>query len=260
MEPFVKSDRLMENELVNLECYNEFWVERTLNSMDDKVLNDHLHKNFYSKKPDTTALMCQWIGYYVKQHKSQIHLKVKDYLESKKLTLDDWLRCVGEGCRGDILCVYVLSIATGVHTMVHLKNNKIWSTLQNRPTTHEEMVNRCEKHLVYLGFGIFLHLLKRDITTTMTIPVVIETISSEDPRTTRELIGQAREHTQLRYSLTGTTQTPQKKMASAAAGSAAQLNQDETIVKQEQTCGVDNSGSQIEGGMVSILLFEVQLK
>ena len=108
--------------------------------------------------------------------------------------------------------------------MVHLKNNKIWSTLQNRPTTHEEMVNRCEKHLVYLGFGIFLHLLKRDITTTMTIPVVIETISSEDPRTTRELIGQAREHTQLRYSLTGTTQTPQKKMASAAAGSAAQLN------------------------------------
>ena len=81
MESFVKSDRLMEGELVNLECYSEFQVERSLNSMDDKVLNDHLYKIFYSKKPDTTALMRRWIGYYVRQHKLQIDLKVKEYLE-----------------------------------------------------------------------------------------------------------------------------------------------------------------------------------
>ena len=93
MEPFTESDRLTEEELVNLECYDEFQVERSLNSLDDNMLNDHLYKIFYSKKPETTSLMCHWISYYVCQHKSQIYAKARNYLEAKRLTLDDWLHC-----------------------------------------------------------------------------------------------------------------------------------------------------------------------
>ena len=145
----------MENELSSLECYDEYQLEKPLNSFEDHALNDHLYRVYYSNKTETTLLMRQWISYFACQHRKQITIKVKDYLNSKKFLLDDWLCCVNEGRRGDILCMYLLSIATGVRTMIHLKN-KLWCTLHEKPHSHEEMLNHCEKHLVYLGFGIFL--------------------------------------------------------------------------------------------------------
>ena len=110
--------------------------------------------------------MRRWITYFVKQYPIQISHKAKAYLDLKRLSLDEWLGCVQEGRRGDILCVYLLSLATGVHTFVHLRNNKIWCTLQNVPTSHYELQNQCEQHLVYLGYGIFLRMQRRP-----TIPV-----------------------------------------------------------------------------------------
>ena len=102
--------------------------------------------------------MRRWISYYVRQYPKQIITKAKPYLDSKKLTLEDWLRCVKDGRCGDILCMFLLSLSTGVHTVVHLKNNKLWSTLKTIPATHSELLNICDQHLAYLGFGIFLRL------------------------------------------------------------------------------------------------------
>ena len=106
--------------------------------------------------------------------------------------------------------------------MVHLQNHRIWSTLHEAPTTHEAILEQCDKHLVYLGFGIFLRLVKKD-------PVVLGTLSSDDPETQQKLLIQARLHTKLTPGVTGTTITTRtdygkdKKKPSAAAGSAAQL-------------------------------------
>ena len=155
IQVFTESDRITENELESLECFNTHQVERSLNSLGDHMINDYLYKTYYSDKPSTKTLMQRWISYFVKQHKNQLLAKVKSYLEPKKLTLDEWLCGVSEGCRGDILSIYVLSIATGVHAMVHLHNYRIWSTLQEAPMTHEALLERCDKHLIYLGFGIF---------------------------------------------------------------------------------------------------------
>ena len=102
--------------------------------------------------------MRRWISYYVRQYPKQITAKAQSYLNSKKLTLEDWLRCVRDGRHGDILCMFLLSLSTGVHTVIHLKNNKLWSTLKTIPATHSELLNICDQHLAYLGFGIFLRL------------------------------------------------------------------------------------------------------
>ena len=102
--------------------------------------------------------MRRWISYYVRQYPKQITAKAQPYLNSKKLMLEDWLRCVRDGRRGDIMCVFLLSLSTGVHTVVHLKNNKLWSTLKTIPATHSELLSICDQHLAYLGFGIFLKL------------------------------------------------------------------------------------------------------
>ena len=54
--------------------------------------------------------------------------------------LKEWLKSVKEGRRGDILCVYLLSMATGTHTAVHLSNNRVWSTLEVMHTSHDDLM------------------------------------------------------------------------------------------------------------------------
>ena len=205
-------------------------------SFEDQALNDHLYRMYYSNKTETTLLMRWWISYFVRQHHKQITTKVREYLDSKKLWLDDWLRCVNEGRRGDILCMYLLSIATGVHTMVHLKN-KLWCTLHDKPQSHEEMLNHCEKHLVYLGFGIFLCLEERPPPTLDMLPILC-TVSSDDPATQRELLHHIGMTIKTESGLAGTTQvakTAKYPKTSAAAGSKAQLVRVETEMKAESS-------------------------
>ena len=123
LEHFSEHDILLEKELSSVQCYNEYQLEKPLNSFEDRMLNDHLYRVYYSNKTETTLLIQCWISYFGHQHQKQITIKVREYLNSKKLSLADWLQCVNEGRRGDIFCVYLLSIATGVHTMVHHKKN-----------------------------------------------------------------------------------------------------------------------------------------
>ena len=160
---FSEHNRLSENDISQIVCSYEFQLERTHNSFNDSELNDHSYHLFYCKKTENISLMRQWISYYVRQYPKQITAKVQPYLNSKKLTLEDWLRCVRDGRCGDIMCVFLLSLSTGVHTVVHLNNNKLWSTLKTIPATHNELLSICDQHLAYLGFGIFLKLERKPI-------------------------------------------------------------------------------------------------
>ena len=164
---FSERDRLSESDISQLICADEFQLERTVNSFSDRELNDHLYQLFYSKKTENITLMRRWISYYTKQYPKQIIAKVQPYLNSKKLTLEDWLRCVIEGRRGDIMYVFLRSLSTGVHTVVHLNNNKLWSTLKTIPASHSEILKICDQHLAYLGFGIFLKLERKPIQTNI---------------------------------------------------------------------------------------------
>ena len=180
---FSEHDRLMESDISQLICSDEYQLERTLNSFNDSELHDHLYHLFYCKKTKNITLMRRWISYYVRQYPKQIIAKAKPYLDSKKLTLEDWLRCVREGRCGDILCVFLLSLSTSVHTFVHLKNNKLWSTLKTIPATHSELLNICDQHLAYLGFGIFLRLERKPIQVR-----ILGTITGADHETQQLLL------------------------------------------------------------------------
>ena len=61
------------------------------------------------------------------------------------------------------MCVFLLSLSTGVHTFVHLNNDKLWSTLKTILASLSELLRICDQHLAYLGFGIFLKLKKKPI-------------------------------------------------------------------------------------------------
>ena len=195
--------------------------------------------------------MRRWITYFVKQYLIQISLKAKAYLDSKRLSLDEWLRCIREGRRGDILCIYLLSLATGVHAFVHLKNNKIWCTLKNVPTSHHELQSQCEQHLVYLGYGIFLLMQRRP-----TIPSILGTVSGADPATQQLLLANVGKSIKSDIGLTGTTDgKTQSTKASAAAGSELQLSSLEAEMKPDPAVYI----SPTKQSMVQVTPFQVVL-
>ena len=81
------------------------------------------------------------------------------------------------------MCAFLLSLSTGVHTVVHLNNNKLWSTLKTIPATHSELLSICDQHLAYLGFGIFLKLERKPIQKN-----ILGTITGIDNETQQLLL------------------------------------------------------------------------
>ena len=54
--------------------------------------------------------------------------------------------------------------------------------LKDMPASHDELIQQCDKHLVYLGLGIFLQLKER---TSFNI---LGTITEQDPETHKRLV------------------------------------------------------------------------
>ena len=210
---FSECEKLLESDLEQqLPCFSEYEPECKLNSLTDSHLNDHLYSVFSTKRSETVSFMRTWTGFFVRQYRTKISQRVKPYLDSKKLSLDDWLLSVKQGQRGDIMLVYILSIMKGLHMCIHLKNSKTWSTLRAVPIHHTELMCRCDIHLMYFGFGIYLGLVKRP----QPIPqyTVVGTIACDNPDVLNKLLLSKQEHPQKKHL---------KKGASATAGSQADL-------------------------------------
>ena len=123
------------------------------------------------------------MGFFVCRYQKRLEPCVKEYLDSKKLTLDNWLNSVKNSRRGDILYVYFLSMVTGMH----LKHGLIWSTLKLVPILHDELMSRCNLHIVYLGFGIFLHLRLWPPLEVNVLPT-LSVITSNQPKVLQQLV------------------------------------------------------------------------
>ena len=195
----------------------------------------------------------------------QITQKASSYLDSKKLTLNEWLKSVKEGRRGDIFCEYLLSMATGSHTVVHMRNNKVWSTLKDMPTSHDELIQQCDKHLVYLGLGVFLQLKVR-----VTVGI-LGTITGQDPETHKLLVTSVAQSIKHEEQEDSEVHVLPKKHMTAAADSAAQLERVEKemrtrdeIIGTTSTSAIPTTGKEMGSSitgkpMVNMLPFEVQL-
>ena len=105
MPPFCEQDKLRETDLSSLLCYHSHQPESKLNNFTDVTLNDHLYRIFLKKSLETPKLMRKLTIFFVHWYKNLLFKKARDYLESKKLTLDDWLHSVAMNRCGDILCV-----------------------------------------------------------------------------------------------------------------------------------------------------------
>ena len=84
----------------------------------------------------------------------------------KKLKLDTWAEGVKIGRRADILSIFALSALISKHTLVHLQNGNLWTTINTVSSDHDELLSKCEVHLAYVGNGLFCELKPRLLGTT----------------------------------------------------------------------------------------------
>ena len=240
MPPFCEQDKLQETDLSSLVCYHSHQSECKLNDFTDATLNDHLYMIFRKKNLETPKLMRKLTIFFVRRYKNLLFKKARDYLESKKLTLDDWLNSVAMNRRGDILCVFLLSIVTGRHACIHLKEGRMWSTLRSVPVDHDEHVNLCDLHLVYLGFGAFLRLIPRPalIIKECDLPI-LGYVVAEDPETQMELTRKAIKEEKI-------DEPTETSIVKAAAGSASQLSRVERELNMPQTMFLSSSSKSTD--------------
>ena len=183
----------------------------------------------------TPSVMRKLVTFFAKCYRAKLQPHITSYLASKIMTLEDWLISVGDNRRGDILSVFFLSIVTGRHVCIYLHGGKMWSTLQIVPTNHNELLNHCDLHLVYMGFGTFLRLIRR-LSIEANITVTLGEITSDNLNTLATLVAKIKQEQEF----TGTTLMMHStvRKPTAAAGSASQLSLVKFEIKAETNAGV----------------------
>ena len=94
LPPFSEHDRVLETKLLSLVCFHSYQPERNLNQFTDDVLNDHLYMTFRKKNLETPKLIRKLVIFFVRHYKELLAKKAQDYLDSKKLTMEEWLNSV----------------------------------------------------------------------------------------------------------------------------------------------------------------------
>ena len=153
----LETDRVTHDELVELCCRKTFQVKSKSIYTGE---NDVLYSIYAIHAGQNPQFMRTWLKLYADMYKWQFMTVGEEYLNRKKLTFDLWRESIKDGRKGDVLVLLGLNYLMGSHTMVHLHGNRLWSTLQEK-LNHDEMVSKCDFHLVYLGRGIFAELCKR---------------------------------------------------------------------------------------------------
>ena len=121
LPPFQEADRFLESELSQLSCYNDYVLEASLSQFSNGMLNNNLCTMYRKGWLERLELMHKLLTFFVKRYHGLLVPMVEEYLNSKKLSMEDWLKAVKEGHHGDIVCVLFLSMITGQHTHIHLK-------------------------------------------------------------------------------------------------------------------------------------------
>ena len=154
--PVYEAGKVNIDELSNLVCRSGHEVKPLGCSYKE---NDILYEIFSEGPGLNTDLMCTWLHFFMIEVHGKYFLRfASKYLTSKGLTLIDWAGSITSGLKGDILALFALCLLVGKHCLLHLRDGKVWTTVQVPPSNHDELLQMCNYHLVFMGCGIFIEL------------------------------------------------------------------------------------------------------
>ena len=156
LTPMNEDLSLTKLELGELECRSNYSIRLLLNTKEN--CNDILYKIYGEEINKSPGFMRNWIRLYTMTNKKKLEQLSRNFLDSTNTNLTAWIKGLRSGTKGNLLSLYLLSLLTGTHCCIHLKQNKIWSTLKEKPHTHLELMQRCNVHLAYMGYNNFIQL------------------------------------------------------------------------------------------------------
>ena len=186
--------KLSKDNVTELECQLKYSIRCLAESDTDKA--DFLYKIFGEQIGKSPKFMRSCVKRYSVTNMEWLEKLSKAYLDSTGITITIWLQGVKEGGNGNILTLFMLSLITGVHCCVHLREKNYWTTLKEVPTTHDEFMQWCNVHLAYLGNDTFIELVLRTATVSYKVfgidqpldliesaPAIIGTLTSAETST-----------------------------------------------------------------------------
>ena len=143
--PILDEDmKLNKGDLGELECRLNYSIKCLSASEPNK--NELLYKIYGEQVGKKASFMRQWVRLYMQlQTRNNLKPHHSKYLESNGLKLTTWVWGVKEGKKGDLLTLFILSLITGVHCCVHLKQQKYWTDIK-RYTHHTYRVYAKMQH------------------------------------------------------------------------------------------------------------------
>ena len=129
---------LNRDDVMELECRLKYSIRCLAENDTDKA--ELLYKIFGEQVGKSPKFMRYCVRRYSVTNREQLEKLSKAYLDSTGSKITTWLQGVKEGSKGNILTLFMLSLITGVHCCVHLKEKNYWTTLKEVPTTHKEFM------------------------------------------------------------------------------------------------------------------------
>ena len=155
----MERDKISREEMVSLPCWATHQIKpRSLRIPE----NDNLYAIYSPHIKQDIDFLCKWLKTFVISNRAHFEECASEYLQSKGMSLDIWMDALCDGCKEDTLTLYGLSMILDVHTVVHLCNRKIWTTMDSPPDEHSDLISKCLVHAAYLGQGLFAELVKCD--------------------------------------------------------------------------------------------------
>ena len=128
IELILENQRISREEMTTLPCQATHEIKaRSI------WVCENLHAIYAPHVNQPVDFICQWLKTFIKSNRGHFEKRAEKYLRSKGKSLDVWMDALREGRKGDILTLYGLSMLLDVHTVVHLRGGKIWSTMETVP-------------------------------------------------------------------------------------------------------------------------------
>ena len=149
MDPVYETDKIPKEELDQLCCRATHCVRLKVTTHAE---NDNLYNIFALYAGQDCEFMRRCLKFFMTTvYPRNFEVAGHHCLMPKGLTLDIWADGIENGWKGDFLALYGLNLMLDMHTVVHLRNDRLWTTIKDQSLSHDELVRIWNFHLVYLG-------------------------------------------------------------------------------------------------------------
>ena len=130
--------KVRKEDVVQLQCRSTHCVRL---QQQDHSETDGLYGIYGNRVGQSPGFMREWLHYLItvvyKVHFRQIGFT---YLAKKGLDLDLWAESIKDGRHPDFSVLLALNTLLETHAIVHINENKIWTTLNDPPENHDQML------------------------------------------------------------------------------------------------------------------------